>query len=150
VVHEGIIYAHENGAMRALQLPGQATEKMPVKQLWEAAFPKSQYQIASPVVHQGYLYGVNANGIFQAVDCKTGNKVFSERLPFQGRAYASITLAGSHLFVADQTGKTLMLQPGPKYQPVEVNELDYHPNSFVFSGKRMYVRMWRHLYCVGQ
>jgi outer membrane protein assembly factor BamB len=149
-IDEGVIYAHENGKVKALQLPERATEKMAVKQLWETDFPRAQYQVASPVIHQGYLYGVNMNGILQVIDCKTGKSVYNQRVPFQSRAYTSITRAGGHLFLADQTGKTLVLQPGPKYQPLFVNALDYHPSSFVFSGKKMFVRMWRHVYCVGE
>jgi outer membrane protein assembly factor BamB len=150
VVHDGVIYAHENGKLKAFALPAKAGETLDVKSLWEAAAPRGQYQIASPVVHDGRVYGVSLNGIWQVTDCKTGQELYRERLPLAARVYASVHLAGEKLFVADQTGKTVVLHPGPHYKEVAINDLDYHPASFVFAGKRMYVRTHKHVYCVGE
>ncbi len=150
VVHEGVIYAHENGTLKAFALPARADETLRVKPLWETAAPRGQYQIASPVLHDGCVYGVSLNGIWQATDGKTGQQIYRHRLPFSARVYASVHLAGGLLFVADQTGKTAVLRPGRSYQEAAVNELDYHPASFAFAGKRMYVRTYKHLYCVGE
>jgi len=150
VVHEGVIYAHENGKLKAFSLPPKAGEKLDVRSLWEVDSPRGQYQIASPVVHDGLVYGISLNGVWQVTEAKTGKEVYRQRLPFSSRVYASVHLAGENLFVTDQTGKTIVVRPGREYKEVAVNDLDYHPTSFAFAGKRMFVRTHRHFYCIGE
>jgi len=71
-------------------------------------------------------------------------------MPFSSRVYVSLHFAGGKLFVADQTGKTVVFEPGTEFRQVAMNALDYHPTSFVFAGSRLYVRTHRHVYCVGK
>lgn len=149
VVHDGVIYAHENGQIKALRLPGRSSDRLELKLLWTADATRSQYQISSPAIHAGRLFGVNMNGILQATDCLSGAVLYRQRLPVASRVYCSMTLAGEHLLVADQSGQTLVLAPGDRYRQIAANELDLHSAGFVFAGRRMYVRCWRHLYCVG-
>jgi outer membrane protein assembly factor BamB len=150
VVHGDVIYSHENGTLKAHRLTAEAGESLDVKPLWQVDSPRGQYQIASPVVHEGLVYSVSLNGIWQVTDGRTGMEVYQKRLPLGSRVYASVHLAGEMLFAADQTGKTVIVRPGREYVEVAVNELDYHPTSFVFAGERMYVRTYKHLLCVGE
>lgn len=149
VIHDGVIYAHENGQIKALRLPAQSSDSLAPKLLWTADATRSQYQISSTAIHAGRLFGVNMNGILQATDCESGAVIFRQRLPVDGRVYCSVTLAGDQLLIADQLGKTLVLASGDRYRQIAANELDLHPSGFIFAGEQMYLRTWRHLYCVG-
>ncbi|MEZ5299919.1 MAG: hypothetical protein R3F11_04505, partial [Verrucomicrobiales bacterium] len=149
VVDGDAIYAHENGMLKAFGLPAKLAEPLAVAKRWETAAPRGQYQIASPVAHDGLIYTASIKGDWQVTDAKTGEVAYSKRLPFAGRVYVSVQLAGGRLFVTDQTGKTYVLKPGRAYAEDGVNELDYHPTSSAFAGGRRFVRTHRHLICVG-
>ena len=53
------------------------------------------------------------------------------------------TLAGS------DSGKTVVFEPGRAYKEVARNTLEKYRCSPVFEGKRMYIRAFDHLYCMG-
>ena len=150
VVYDRVVYANENGVLKALELPANEAERIDVKSLWETQVPRGQYQIASPVVHDGCVYTVSLNGIIQATICSNGEQLFRSRLLLSSRVYASLHFSGGKLFVADQTGKTIVLRATREYQEDATDNLDYHPTSFVFSGSKFYVRTYRHVLCVGE
>jgi outer membrane protein assembly factor BamB len=141
-------YIHENGRMRAFQFPAALGEGATFRELWSAETTRSQYQIASPVLHDHRLYSVNMSGIFQATDARTGNVLYRHRLMVSGRTYASVALAGGHLFVCDQSGNAFVLAPGDTFRSIAENRTDIHPATPVFDGERILVRTWRHLLCL--
>ncbi len=149
VIAGGVLYAHENGQIKALRLPIRSSDTLEPKLLWTADATRSQYQISSAAIHAGRLFGVNMNGILQATDCESGAVIYRQRLPVDGRVYCSVTLAGEQLLIADQLGKTLVLAPDDRYRQLAANQLDIHPSGIVCAGERMYLRTWRHLYCIG-
>jgi len=62
VVDGQVIYANEKGKLKALRLPDSVGETLDVKLLWDVPVPRGQYQIASPVVHDGCIYTISLNG----------------------------------------------------------------------------------------
>jgi outer membrane protein assembly factor BamB len=150
VIHQGVLYAHENGRVRAMRLPERLGERLKLEPLWETDVPRGQYQIPSPVIHDGRLYGLTMNGVLCAIDCESGETVYQERPGLAPRAYASLSLAAERLFAADQSGKVFVFSRGDEFRLLATNELELHPSSLVFDDKRLYLRTWRHLYCVGE
>jgi len=149
LLHEGVVYFIRNDA-RAVKLP---TDPAAVKAepLWKARLTGGGYWFASPVIHEGLIYGLNAMGILSVVEAGTGNLVYEKRLPF-GRAqvYPSVALAGGLVFISSDEGITLVLEPGREYKEIAKNTLEPFRSTPVFQGKRMYVRAREHLYCIGE
>jgi hypothetical protein len=103
------------------------------------------------LIHVGLIYVICGNRIFTVLDAKNGRLVYQERLNFgTGRVYPSITLAGDQLFVNADNGVTLILEPGREYKEVGRNTLEEFRSSPVFVGKRMCLRGYKHLYCIGE
>ncbi len=67
-----------------------------------------------------------------------------------GDVYSSPTIAGNRLYVSSTRGVTLVLEPGPKFQPIAKNGLESFGSCLVFIRSRMYVRGHRFLYCIGK
>jgi hypothetical protein len=64
--------------------------------------------------------------------------------------YASVTLAGGHLFVTAESGTTVVLEPGRTYRELARNELPSPLRSSpVFAGDRLYLRAGSSMFCIG-
>ncbi len=72
---------------------------------------------------------------------------------------SSTALGGRHLFVHDDQGQTLILEPGPQYKVIARNLLVEYNNdgiqpetqsNFFFEGERIYFRTRGLMYCIGQ
>ncbi len=150
VVHENLLVIPENGQLSAFEFPSGISEALSVTRRWQTPTSRAQYQIASPVVDGGMIYTVSLGADWQVTDAATGDVVYSERLPLAQRVYASVHLAGNHLFVSNQHGKTAVLEPGDRYGLVGVNEIDFHPTSSIFAGTRQYLRTHKSVYCIGE
>ena len=72
---------------------------------------------------------------------------------------SSTSLGGKYVFVRDDQGQTLVLEPGPQYKELSKNLLvEYSPegaqpeaqSNFFFEGPRIYFRSRGYLYCIGK
>jgi hypothetical protein len=150
LVHEDVIYAIENGSSKAIQLlvqDGQLRHKL----LWEKEATRDD-RLGSPVWHDGLLYTVTGKGIIDVYDAKTGDSIYKQRLPLKdGRLDPSLALAGGKLFVSDNRGATLLVEPGRKFKSLGQNELKEELSSSpTFDGKRVYIRTEENLFCLGE
>ena len=71
---------------------------------------------------------------------------------------ASPTLAGKHIYLMDNQGHTVIIEPGRTYKEVARNSLQdstsqgeqiQNVSTPVFEGTRMYYRTPTYLYCIG-
>jgi len=148
VVEGDVIYFIQYGG-KALRLRGTAGETITVEVLWEPNLRDYCYN-ASPVIHEGLIYAVTQNGVFSVIDASTGQVVREQTLALGGgTVYPSISLAGNHIYISDDSGITLVLQTGREHQEVARNSLETFRSSPVFANDRMYVRGRQHLYCIG-
>ncbi|MBM4037888.1 MAG: hypothetical protein FJ290_05180 [Planctomycetes bacterium] len=158
LVRDGIAYFVGYDS-KALQLPSQAGDKLVAKELWTAELEGDFF--SSPVLHEGLLYTVNDAGKLYVLDAKTGKVVAERELDIPNASgkpgtlpahiYPSIVLAGKHLFVWNDIGTCLVLEPGRDPRPVGKNTLpDGAPGTPVFAGKRIFVRGGESLYCIGE
>ena len=141
VIHDGLIYTHRRRDLKAFSIVAN-------KRVWKSIAPSSQFQMASPVVHQGIVYCINVDGILQANDARTGKQLYRQRLPFDDQVYPSLSIAGAHLFASSKDGRTLVIQPGPSYKALATNELEPFTSTPLFIGDRIYIRGESHLYCI--
>lgn len=149
IVDGDVVYAVSKNS-RAVRLPDDLSEPVEVDTLWEEDGPRTR-SFASPLLHDGLLYNMDERGILEVFDAKVGSLVYQERIPFRGgRAYSSVTLAGKLLFAGNDKGEMLVFRPGRTFEQVAINSLEGFSGAPVFVGRRMYVRGYEHLYCVGE
>jgi outer membrane protein assembly factor BamB len=181
VVENGIVYNtsrfrgwEEVTSMTAVKLPsnpdkgaGQVVWDPPGKDLATPA-RGTNYTVASPLVVDGVLYGVDMTGGITAVDLQTQKGLYRRWLDGYNRynrflygVAASPTLAGKHIYVVDDAGYTHLIQPGPQFKELGRNVLEniffssvssnpcrqeaFYTAPF-FEGKSMYLRGEEYLY----
>lgn len=149
IVVDGVAY-HVEGTARATRLVQAEDGTVKAEEVWKATLKNLRYY-ASPVLLDGLIYAVNQQNGFYVIDAAKGEIVKSESLPLgKGEVFPSIVLAGKYLYVTIDNGTTIVMQPGRDWKVVATNKLDYLRSTPVFQGKRMYVRTWKHLYCIGE
>ncbi len=130
-----------------------------------------RWTAGSPLIWDGLAYLTDIYQRLYVVDLKTGKLLYRRDLELEGFTHynavavaASNTLAGKHVFISDNQGTTLVLEPGPAYKvaarnrigtvldrawPVPAQEtLCYAPP--LADGGRLYMRGEAYLYCVGE
>ncbi|HEX7900143.1 MAG TPA: PQQ-binding-like beta-propeller repeat protein [Planctomycetota bacterium] len=126
------------------------------------------YTIASPLLVDGILYGVDMTGGILAVDLQSRKGLYRRWLDGYNRynrflygICASPAFAGKHIYVVDDAGYTHLIQPGPRFKETGRNVLENlhfsgqggnpcKQESFYtspwFDGKSMYLRGEEYLY----
>src|SRR5262249_2342096 len=100
ILRDGIVY-FVHPQVPAVKLPADLTAPVKPALLWKGRMTGGGYWFASPIYHEGLVYGINAMAILSVVDAQTGKLVYEKRLPFgMGQVYPSITLAGGLLFIS--------------------------------------------------
>jgi outer membrane protein assembly factor BamB len=149
LVAGGVAYHPETKA-RATKLELAEDGTLKTEKLWKLALKKDRYY-ASPLLHEGLLYVLSRYNTFYVIDAAKGEILRTEKLPLgKGTNYTSVTLAGKHIHLANDNGTTMVITPGKDYEVVATNKLEYSRSTPVFRDKRMYVRTWKTLYCIGQ
>jgi len=149
IVADGVAYHLEGGA-RATRLAPAPDGTVKKEGVWKATLKRDRYYASAALV-DGLLYVVNRRNTFYVIDAAKGAIVKSEFLPLgRGTDYPSVTLAGKHLYVSSDNGTTLVMRPGKDYKVIATNKLGPFRSTPVFRGTRMYVRTWKHLYCIGK
>jgi outer membrane protein assembly factor BamB len=150
IVHDGIAYFFR-GEGRAARLPQDLLASTKADDVWKARLKGGGYWFSSPILHEGLLYGLSAQGILNVIEATTGKPIYEERLDLgQGEVYSSVSLAGELLFISSDSGTTLVLKPGREYQVVARNTLEPFRSTPVFEGRHMYVRTLKNLWCIGE
>jgi outer membrane protein assembly factor BamB len=150
LLHEGKVYYVRSGSATAVKLPATLTPPVKVETLWTAKVRGSGYWFSSPVLYDGLLYAPNDQGTLNVLDAATGEVVYERRLELGGTNYPSVSQAGGRIYVTSDSGATVVVQPGREYRELARNQLDRFRSSLVFEGKRLYVRTYKYLYCIGE
>lgn len=123
--------------------------------------------VASPLFMDGLIYQVTEGGGLFVNDAATGEMLYRKVLPMKPKTEywnwagvsASPTAAGKYIYLMDNQGLTIVLQPGRQYKEVAQNVLEdlregksqeQNVSTPVFEGTRMYYRTPGYLYCIGQ
>jgi outer membrane protein assembly factor BamB len=99
----------------------------------------------SPLLVGDELYVVSDNGIASCLDARTGAVVWQQRL---GNSFsASPILADGRVYFLDEDGRTTVINPGTKGEPLAVNVLDGGTlASIAVASKSFVIRTASHLY----
>lgn len=153
IIADGNVYFIENGIKDhfaiAYKLPAEVTDAAFVpEKLWQTDVKADRYY-SSPLLHDGLIYGVTQAGVLSAVDAATGQVAWEQTLNEKPTFYPSITLAGKLLYVSNDRGTTIVIQPGRTCQEVKRLTLEGFRSSPVFAGNRVYIRGLTKLWCLG-
>jgi hypothetical protein len=157
VVQERTVYFFGSTTFAA-RLPETAGQQIALERIWDSDEVDGECY-ASPVYHEGILYGVDNGGILYAFDGKTGALVYRQELAIPsasgklgGRVanlYASVTLAGTRLLVCNDAGESLLIAPGRQYRQVSHNDLDKGSGATpVADGTNLLLRGGGKVYCL--
>ena len=113
----------------------------------------------SPLLHEntlfiatsaGELFAFNASGKGEQEPLISARKLFENENPGGPTAYASLTLAGTYLFLNSNKGETVVLEATREARLVGRNKLPGGSGaSPVFSGKDLFLRDGDKLFCIG-
>lgn len=129
-----------------------------------------RWAASSWLIHDGLGYVVDIYKTLYIVDLEQGKTLVRQELDFGGLMHynalpvaASPTLIGRHIYILNNQGETIVMEPGREYKPVAKNHiatqlprvwpippqetLSYAPP--ITDGKRMFLRGERYLYCIG-
>jgi outer membrane protein assembly factor BamB len=150
ILNDGNVYFVQPGGRAAKLEPGPGKTVKATK-LWSVGLKRDRYY-GSPVLHEGLIYTITRAGYMSVIDAKDGKVVWQKQLTFAGKGYAypSITLGGKHIFVGHDSGEMIVFEPGREPKEIARNKLDTFRSCPVFAGKRMYLRTYKALYCIGK
>ncbi|MEM6704494.1 MAG: PQQ-binding-like beta-propeller repeat protein [Acidobacteriota bacterium] len=144
-VGEGGIFLNDGRESALFQVRKEA-EGFSVEEAWRARVLRSQGNFASPVPHEGHLYGFSGS-FLSCVDAATGEEVWRSRPPGRG----GLVLVDGHLFVLARSGDVVVAEATPEgyVEKARVNALDrgYFTRPS-FAGGFVYVRNLTHLSAV--
>ncbi len=151
LVRDGVIYMIQ-GTAQAFRIPEKMSDSLDFKPLWTAKLKGERYY-SSPLLLDGLIYAITRTQIFNVVDAKTGDIVYTERLHLgeaggADNVYSSIAQAGRYVFVSGFEGTTAVLKPGRQLEQVAFNHLAPFRSNPVFAGDRIYVRANDRFYCL--
>ena len=126
--------------------------------------------LASPLLYQGLAYVLSTDGVLTVIDSAKGEVVYQKHLdvaPYmvhggviRGGCGSSPTLAGKYIYIWDNQGATVVIEPGRTFKQVARNRIEQLRSSSdrnecmlsnpVFSGKQIFVRTEANLYCIGE
>ena len=129
----------------------------------------TDFLVSSPLIDNGLIYTLSPYGILNVTDTDTLKLVYSQRLEMWPRldfdhigATASVVLGGKYIYLLDNQGICVVIEPGRTFKQVAYNRMDMllqhpwpvgtrerTPSAPVFAGKDIFIRGEKYLYCIG-
>ncbi len=157
LVKNAVIY-FVGSTTTALELSAPTAATLQTKVLWESDLDGTFF--ASPVCDNDLLFAVNNEGFFFALDARSGKVLLTMEQEIPSAAgrnnmppanmYPSLCLAGGRLFLSNDIGYTVVIEPGREYKEVCRNRLlEGSGGTPAFSGRRLFVRDGQQILCIG-
>jgi outer membrane protein assembly factor BamB len=126
VVGHGLVFCSSGRAGPTLAIkPGGKGDVTSTHVAWSS--PRGSPFVPSAIIHGDLLYMINdMQSILTVLDAKTGAAVYQERLGEATREgfSASPVAVGDKLFFTNDRGQTFVVQAGPTFKLLHVNELN--------------------------
>lgn len=157
VVGNGLLYAvrgTQNREIRVIRLGGSGDLTGTDAVVWQLS--KAASYDPSALLWGDEFYVVRDGGMARGssqlsnFDAATGDPHYlQERLPSAYTVKASPIGAGEHVYLASEEGDVIVLQRGPEYKVVAINEMDemFLASPVVVAGE-LYLRGKKHLFCI--
>lgn len=153
VAHKGIVYCLSGKGVEATKAvrAGGRGDVTDTHVLWTT---RKGSNVSSPVYHSGHLYFAHeSTGVAYCLNAATGDVVYEERLPRAGGVYASPVVCDDKIYYVSRAGGTFVLAAKPGYELLAQNQLKDQRDansSPAISNNRMFLRINRFLYCIGE
>ena len=145
VVAGGDVFCIDTRAGR-YTLSRDGSGEVQIETVWQARL-KGGKIFASPVIHDGKVYTVSADGLLLVVAAASGKTLREQQLDLgQGTYYPSLALAEGLLYVSSENGTTVVLEATDELTEVARNQVDAFIGTPVFAGDSMYLRTHGFLY----
>jgi outer membrane protein assembly factor BamB len=151
VVSDGIVIApYARGrTLTAIRLGGTGdVTKSHVAWSHSGPYP----DVPTPAATDGRVYLCGDRGEVACLDIRTGDQLWTERLPRTNAVFSSSPiLADGKLYATNENGTTFVLQLGDKPELIATNSL--RENTYAtpaFADGRIYVRTSDYLFCIGE
>jgi outer membrane protein assembly factor BamB len=123
------------------------------RRVWQTERTKAG--IGTGVVHDGHIYIVNASGIADCIDMKTGKIIWTERVKGDGPksdTWSSSVLVGDRVYHLNQSGDCVIFRASPKFELLGANSLgnEMCNASLAVSDGDVFVRTHKHLWCISE
>jgi outer membrane protein assembly factor BamB len=112
----------------------------------------NSYRNASPLLSDDCLYMLEQSaGIVRCFDAHTGDLHYQKRIPEATGFTASPCASNGKVFLQDDSGLTVVIEPGRDFKMLSSNRLDEEIfwSSAAVTGDRLLLRSMQHLYCIG-
>lgn len=127
-------------------------EQAPTTPDWAVRVPTDAAFFTPPAVSGGRVYAVGSAGMLSVFDAETGELRSQQDLRDgleRGVVYPSPVVAGGHLFVSSDTGRTLVMSLGDAPSEIARNDLEPTKATPVFLEHTIFVRGDTRLWCLG-
>jgi outer membrane protein assembly factor BamB len=122
---------------------GDVTESHVV---WRSS--EGAYYVPSPVCTDDYLFTTMTNGRVHCFEIATGKILWVEDL---GRQYSSAVIANGLVYMPNDDGVITVIKPGPTFEAISRNAIGERMNaSPALSKGKIYLRGYKHLFCIGK
>jgi outer membrane protein assembly factor BamB len=115
------------------------------KIVWQTK--KGAYYVPTPVCTDNFLFTTMTSGEVNCIEVTTGNTIWVNNL---GKQYSSPVLANGLVYMPNDDGVITVIKPGMKFESISKNPLGERMYaSAAISGGRIYLRGFKHLFCIG-
>lgn len=134
--------------------PGGSGDVTKTARVWREERAKKN-RCGSAVSAGGHLFLANMEGFVECLEIKTGNLLWSERLPARGpksESWSSMVLAGDLIYILNQSGDCIVLRASPKFEVVSTNAVgnELCNASLAVSDGDLFIRTHKHLWCIAE
>jgi outer membrane protein assembly factor BamB len=106
----------------------------------------------TPIAHDGILYVLSNEGIFDAYDLKSGDEIYRQRLPHLGSGFsASPVMADGKIYVSGEDGEIMVIAAGREFKHIATNSMgELLMATPALSGGVMFVRSAQRVVAIGR
>jgi len=138
-----------HGTALAVKAPAGVSGDLTPNRLWTSP-RKPPQRIGSGVAIGDHVYILNEPGIATCIRIQTGETVWKERIG-KGNSWGSMSLVGDRIYVTNTQGQTLVVDPSPNFKLLATNPLgELTRGSPAFSDGQVFIRTYKHLWCIGE
>ncbi len=148
VVHDGVVYAsrgYRSGPYMAIRTGGKG-DVTATHVVWRV--PTGAPYVTSLLYYEGAVYMANDVGVLTAVDARTGDRLWQERV--EGVFSASPVAGAGHVYFVSENGDTIVVKAGKSPEVVARNAIGERAlASPAISNGRIFIRTDDHVFCIG-
>jgi outer membrane protein assembly factor BamB len=117
--------------------------------LWRQA-KKNPQRIGSPVIVGRHVYILNEPGSAHCFELETGKELWGGK-GVGDRSWSSLVAAGDRLYALGMDGSGFVLAASPRFELLAQNSLNERTlSSFAIADGELFIRTYRHLWCIKQ